>query len=340
MATTFTGPSVDWIQILPIVIVLGAAVIGVLCEAFLPARGRRGFQIVWALLATVASGAAALWLSLSDRTGTAIGHQVMVDKFGLFVQLALAAVALLSVLVIASRSRDKEDAFAPMPAAAPGSELEELARKARLPHSEIFPLTLFALGGMMIFPVAGDFITMFVSLEILSLPLYIMTAMARRRRLLSQEAALKYFLLGAFSSAFFLFGAAWVFGATGSLALTSVSTAIGSGTSGSDLLLYTGLVLVLVGLGFKVGAVPFHAWMPDVYEGAPTPLTGFMAAATKIAAFGAMLRIVYAVVAFLQWDFRPVLWVLACLTMLVGTAIGLAQHNIKRLLAYSAIAHA
>jgi NADH-quinone oxidoreductase subunit N len=180
---------------------------------------------------------------------------------------------------------------------------------------------------------------MFVALEVLSLPLYILAGLASRRRLLSQEASLKYFLLGAFSSAFFLFGAALLFGYSGSMDLGIIARAIGTQT-GMDGLLVPGILLVLIGLLFKIGAVPFHSWTPDVYQGAPTPVTGFMAACTKVAAFGAILRFVYVGVANSRWDWTPALWGVAILTMLVGAVLSVTQTDIKRLLAYSSIAHA
>ncbi|MDR3202117.1 MAG: NADH-quinone oxidoreductase subunit NuoN [Bifidobacteriaceae bacterium] len=337
-----TPPAIDWLHLSPIVIILGAAVLSVLVEAFVPARFRKGAQVFLALVATSAAGVVALWLSLDDSGGAvaAVGGHVLIDPMTLYLQIAVALVAFLSVFVIADKMLDGQDAFTPAPAAAPGSEPEEQARALGLTHTEAFPLTLFAAGGMMVFPAAGDLLTMFVALEVTSLPLYLLTGLASRRRLLSQEASLKYFLLGAFASAFFLFGAAWVYGATGTVSLTRISSFITSGDLSGDLLLFAGLILIVIGLGFKIGAVPFHMWTPDVYQGAPTPVTGFMAAATKIAAFGALLRIVYAVVAPLRWDLGPALWTLAIMTMVVGTVIGLTQHNIKRLLAYSAIAHA
>jgi len=182
-------------------------------------------------------------------------------------------------------------------------------------------------------------LTMFVALEVLSLPLYLMTGLARRRRLLSQEAALKYFLLGAFSSAFFLFGSALLFGYSGGISFSDIADALGA-TAGLDPLLLVGMGMVAVGLFFKVGAVPFQAWTPDVYQGAPTPLTGFMAACTKVAAFGAMLRLFYVALGAYRWDWRPVFWVVAILTMLVGSILAITQTDIKRMLAYSSIAQA
>ena len=192
---------------------------------------------------------------------------------------------------------------------------------------------------MMLFPVATDFITLFVALEVLSLPLYLMAGLSRRRRLLSQEAALKYFLLGAYSSAFFLFGAALLYGYSGSLSLNGLTDAIHGG-GGNDVFLLLGIAFVSVGLLFKVGAVPFHSWTPDVYQGAPTPITGFMAAATKAAAFGATMRIFYVGLDAAQWSWKPIISVIAVVTMLFGAIAAISQRDIKRILAFSSIAHA
>ena len=179
---------------------------------------------------------------------------------------------------------------------------------------------------------------MFVALEVLSLPLYLLSGLARRRRLLSQEAALKYFLLGAFSSGFFLYGMALVYGYAGTLDLGGIDLAIRNG-SGNTGMLTIGLGLLLVGLLFKVGAVPFHSWTPDVYQGAPTAVTGFMAACTKIAAFGALLRLLYVGFGADRWTWQPVLGVIAVLTMLVGALLAVVQTDVKRMLGYSAVAH-
>lgn len=341
MTGTFTAPHVDWAQLSPVIFVLGAAVIGVLVEAFVPARLRRPVQLALSLVALVGALIATvlLWHGVRTTGGTVVlGGSMILDGPALVIQGAVAALALLSLLVIADRTNG-EDAFSPQAAGVPGSDYEELARRKGLIQTEVFPLVLFATGGMMIFPAAGDLLTLFVALEVLSLPLYLLTGLARRRRLLSQEASMKYFLLGAYASAFFLFGTALLYGFAGSIRLSDIATAIGTVT-GMDPLLYAGAALVLVGLFFKVGAVPFHSWTPDVYQGAPTPITGFMAACTKIAAFGAMLRIVYVVLPGLVWDLRPALWGVAILTMVVGTVIALVQTDVKRILAYSSIAHA
>jgi NADH-quinone oxidoreductase subunit N len=157
--------------------------------------------------------------------------------------------------------------------------------------------------------------------------------------LLSQEAALKYFLLGAFSSAFFLFGAAFLYGYAGSVDFAQIAAAIDA-ESGDRTLALIGAGLVSIGLLFKIGAVPFHYWIPDVYQGAPTPITAFMAAATKIAAFGAMLRLFYVALPDLKDDWRPALWVIAILTMVIASVVAITQTDMKRMLAYSSVAHA
>ena len=197
---------------------------------------------------------------------------------------------------------------------------------------------MFAVGGMMLFPASNDLLTMFVALEVLSLPLYLLCGLARRRRLLSQEAALKYFLLGAFSSGFFLYGVALVYGFAGTMTLSGINEAVRNDTSNQSLLLI-GMGMLAVGLLFKVGAVPFQAWTPDVYQGAPTAVTAFMAACTKVAAFGALLRLFYVAFGADRWSWQPMMWVVAILTMLVGAIVACAQTDVKRMLAYSSIAH-
>lgn len=342
MIAAFTAPHVAWSAIAPIVIVLGAGVVGVLVEAFVPARFRRTVQLVLAIAAPAAAvvAVAALWQGVKDTGGTSVlGGSVLVDGPTLVAWLVLASLGLLSVLLVADRTEGGEDAFAPSVAAVPGSAYEEEARAAGTVQTEVYPLVMFALGGMMAFPAAGDLLTLFVALEVLSLPLYLLTGTARRRRLLSQEASMKYFLLGAFASAVFLFGIALIYGYAGSIRFADITTAIGT-PSGLDPLLVVGLLFLLVGLLFKTGAVPFHLWTPDVYQGAPTPITAFMAACTKVAAFGALLRVIYAVFPGLNWDISPVLWIVAIATMVVGTVAALVQNDVKRLLAYSSIAHA
>lgn len=338
----FTVPDIAWAQLTPVLLVLGAAVVGVLVEALVPRRARRAVQLTLTLAALAAAvvAVAALWSDVDATGGTdVLGGSLLVDGPTLVLQGTIAVLALLAVLVIADRTDTGEDAFTPQGASVPGSGYEEAARLAGLQQTEVYPLVLFATGGMLIFPATGDLLTLFVALEVLSLPLYLLTGLARRRRLLSQEASMKYFLLGSFASALLLFGIALLYGFSGSLRFADIAEAVRTVT-GMDGLLLAGSLLLLAGLLFKVGAVPFHSWTPDAYQGAPTPITGFMAACTKVAAFGALLRVMYVMLPDLRWDLEPVLWTVAIATMVVGTVVALVQTDIKRVLAYSSIAHA
>jgi NADH-quinone oxidoreductase subunit N len=333
------APSVTYGLILPMLIVFGAGVVGVLVEAFLPRAARYAAQVGVALVGLVAAFVAVV-LASDDAKGPTLAKAVIVDGPTLFLQGTILVMAVLSVLTMAERFGSREgDAFAPSASSIPGSAYEAATARAGWTQTEVYPLTMLSVGGMMLFPAAGDLLTLFVALEVLSLPLYLLSGMARRRRLLSQEAALKYFLLGAFSSAFLLFGAAMLFGFSGSLYYDDIAKAISTRTD-MDPLLLIGVALVAIGLLFKVAAVPFHSWTPDVYQGAPTPVTGFMAAATKIAAFGAILRFFYVGVGAARWDWEPVLWAVAIATMLVGAVLAITQTDVKRMLAYSAISHA
>lgn len=337
----FTVPEIAWGQLAPVLLVLGAAVVGVLVEALVPRRIRRPVQLTLALaaLAGAVVAVALLWDDVAATGGTdVLGGSLLVDGPTLVLQGTTALLALLAVLVIADRSGG-EDAFAPQGASVPGSGYEAAARAAVLQQTEVFPLVLFATGGMLIFPATGDLLTLFVALEVLSLPLYLLSGLSRRRRLLSQEASMKYFLLGSFASALLLFGIALLYGFAGSLRYADIAAAVRTET-GMDGLLLAGSLLLLAGLLFKVGAVPFHSWTPDVYQGAPTPITGYMAACTKVAAFGALLRVFYGVLPDLRWDLEPVMWTVAIATMALGTVVALVQTDIKRVLAYSSIAHA
>ncbi len=207
-------------------------------------------------------------------------------------------------------------------------------------QTEVFPLALFAVGGMLIFPIANNLLLMFVALEVLSLPLYLMAGLARRRRLLSQEAAVKYFLLGAFASAFFLYGLALLYGYANSVDLPAILTA--AQTSGkSDVLLYLGLAMLVVGLLFKAGIAPFHSWTPDVYQGSPTRghgVHGVVHQDRRVRRDPA--RALRRVLVIGQWDWRPMMWAVAIASMAVGAIFGLTQTDVKRILAYSSIAHA
>src|SRR6201994_4941228 len=324
-------------------VVFGAAVAGVLVEAFAPRSSRRAVQLVLTLgsllvafiLTIVVAATHSLYVAGSPGHVAAQGA-VAVDRPTLFIQGTIVILALVSVLLIGDNSNSP---FAAQAAAPPGSQEESEGLAAGMMHTEIFPLVLFAIGGMLLFPAANDLLTMFVALEVLSLPLYLLCGLARRRRLLSHEAAMKYFLLGAFSSAFFLFGVAMLYGFSGSVRLSVIASAAGSNTSNATLL-YAGIALVGLGLLFKIGAVPFQGWKPDVYQGAPTPVTALMASCVVVSAFGALMRVFYVAFGRLTWDWRPAFWVVAVLTMVVGAVIAITQTDVKRLLAYSSIAHA
>ncbi len=354
------APDIEWVALSPSLIVFCAGIIGVLIEAFAPRSTRYAAQAVLTGLAMAGGFAAVVALAASGRATTeaaVVGMgSLAVDGPALFLQGVILLVGLVSVLLFAERRLEPAahgaavDSFAAQPAAVPGGVAEQEAVKAGWTATEIFPLLLFAVGGMLLFPAANDLLVLFIALEVLSLPLYMLCALARRRRLLSQESAVKYFLLGAFASAFLMFGIALLYGYAGTLSYAGIADVVSgepaalnaglASTMGNDALLLIGGAMVLMGLLFKVGAVPFHMWTPDVYQGAPTPVTGFMAAATKVAAFGAMLRLLYVVLPGLRWDWEPVLWGVAIASMVAGAVIAITQTDVKRLLAYSSIAHA
>ncbi|MEU2959264.1 NADH-quinone oxidoreductase subunit NuoN [Streptomyces albidoflavus] len=353
------SPTIEYAQLAPVMIVIGAAVIGIVVEAFAPRRARYHVQLWLTVVALGAAFASVVALAVggyatTKQTSVAMGA-LAVDGPALFLQGVILLSGVLAAFTFAERRLDRAhgkrvDSFVAQAGAVPGSEAEQAAVKAGFATTEVFPLMLFAVGGMIVFPAANDLLTLFIALEVFSLPLYLMCALARRRRLMSQESAVKYFLLGAFSSAFLLFGIALLYGYSGSVSYAVIADVVDgtlisndpvlAQTMGNDALLLIGMALVLMGLLFKVGAVPFHMWTPDVYQGAPTPVTGFMAAATKVAAFGALLRLLYVVLPGMRWDWRPVMWGVAIATMVVGAIVAVTQTDVKRLLAYSSVAHA
>jgi NADH-quinone oxidoreductase subunit N len=351
-----TIPPIDYAALAPLFVVLGAACAAVLVEAFLPRHQRWPVQVA---LSVAALGLAGLLLGLyagGEPAGmTTIGDALAVDRPTLFLWGTLLALGLGSILLIADRSVEPGGAFvasAASRAAAGGGTVGTALGgdadddrsygspdQAPTMQTEVFPFTLFALGGMMTFVAANDLLTMFIALEVLSLPLYLMCGLARRRRLLSQEAAVKYFLLGAFASAFFLYGLALIYGYAGSVRFSAIASA-SAGSARSDTLLFAGLALLVVGLMFKGSVGPFHTWTPDVYQGAPTPVTAFMGACTKVAAFGGILRVLQVAFGATRWEWRGVLWAVAIASMVIGAVLGLTQTDIKRMVAYSSVAHA
>jgi NADH-quinone oxidoreductase subunit N len=297
-----------------------AAIVIVLGRSLIRHDSRvRHAALFTAVAGVLASGVFVLvqWTFVNDDGPyQAIKGTVAVDGFAVFAQSIVLVATLLAVLISAG-----------------------YLHRENLETAEYLVLMLCSATGMMLMVAANDLITVFLSLEILSISLYVLAAFDRKR-LTSQEAGLKYFLLGSFSSAIFLYGIALTYGATGTTNLTKIAQFLASTTLLHDGVLLLGMALLLVGLGFKVAAVPFHMWTPDVYEGAPTPVTTFMSTATKAAAFAALLRVFVGAFEIYRVDWRPVVWVLAVLSLFVGSIGALIQTDVKRMLAYQAIAHA
>ncbi len=303
-------PEIAWRAIAPELALVGGGVLTLLIDAFRP-RVRRSI-LATLTLATVGLSA---WFTfdLHDKRAVVMQGTVAVDGVSLFSNMILLATCAMTVVI----------------------SYHYLSQR-NIHRGEYYPLILFATAGMTLLAAANDLLLVFLALEILSLALYVLAGFARRDDA-SQESALKYFLLGAFSSAFLLYGIALAYGATNTTNLSQISS---TAATADSRLMFTAMALLAVGFGFKVAAVPFHMWTPDVYQGAPTSVTGFMAAGTKAAGFAALLRVFLVALGPLQWDWRPVLWIVAVLTMTVGSVIAIAQNDIKRLLAYSSIAHA
>ena len=307
-------PEVDWRAIAPELALLVAGVVLLLVVAFWPRAGRGVLAgLTLAGLAVAAALTAWNW----DLERVAFEGAVSLDGITRYATAVLLASGILATLMIAQGdSREGEPDDSP---------------------PEVYPLLMFALLGMALLAAASDLLVVFIALEILSLSLYVLAG--ETRRLAAQEAAMKYFLLGAFSSAFLLYGIALCYGATGTTNLLGIARASADPTSDGTLLL-AGVGLLAVGFCFKVSAVPFHMWTPDVYQGTPTPVAAFMAAATKVAAFSVFLRVFSGALGGLVVSWRPVIAAVAAVTMLVGAALAVVQTDLKRMLAYSSISHA
>ena len=307
------APSVEFGPILPELLLVGFAIVlllgGVMVRRLSPV-----VLILISLAGIAAAAAASLWLWDWDGGATVLAGAVATDRFGVVVRAIVLSVAAIGVVL--------------------GHHYFERSGESRV---EFYPLMLLATAGMTLFAVSADLITAFLALEILSLSLYVLTGFSSR--LGSVEGAMKYFLLGAFSSAFFLFGIAMAYGATGSTRLPAIADAL-AGRTGSVALAVTAMGLLAVGFAFKVSAVPFHMWTPDVYQGAPTAVTGFMSAGTKVAAFAAFMRVFNVSFQPITWDWQPIVWVLAAVSIVAGSVLAIAQTDIKRMLAYSSISHA
>ena len=311
----------ELLTILPLMILVVWASVLLIVDLFIPKKKKWltamftafGFAITLGYTLTQL-GLAQQGFCYTDPTTQARTCMVVLDGFSVFVNALLLFTGLLGVALAYG-----------------------YIKRMGIERGEYYTLMLFSVSGMMLMAQAADLIVVFLALEMLSLPLYVLSAFAHPKTE-SEESGLKYFLLGAFSSGFVLYGIALVYGATGSTALSAVMTAASAGASGS--LLTVGAALILVGLGFKVAAVPFHMWTPDVYQGAPTAVTAFMAAGAKVAGFAALLRGFSTAFPALSADLAPVLGAISALTMIVGNLIAISQTDIKLMLAYSSIAHA
>jgi NADH-quinone oxidoreductase subunit N len=313
-------PTVDWLAVSPEIALTGAAIAIVLLRSLV----RRAAWVYPASLAIAFSGAMAAgallvrqWREVQDHGAiTTIAGMLRVDGFGVFLGGVVVIAAVLALLLSSN-----------------------YVERERLEGPEFVALLLLSATGMVVMTTANDLVVVFLALEILSIPLYVLAAFDRRR-LASQEAGIKYFVLGAFSSAVFLYGIALVYGATGTTSLTGIASFLANNTLLDEGVLLIGLGLLLVGLGFKVAAVPFHMWTPDVYQGAPTPVTAFMSSATKVAGFAALLRVFTVAFPLFRDDWRPAIGGLAVLSLAVGSVVAVVQNDVKRVLAYSSIAHA
>jgi NADH-quinone oxidoreductase subunit N len=302
----------DFLTLLPQITLVTWAMVLLLVDLWIPVQ-RKGITALLAVIGLVVT----LGLNLSQigQSRSAFNGMAVVDGFSVFLNTIFLASGIAGITLA-----------------------YDYLKRMGLERGEYYVLLLFSISGMMLMTQANDLIMVFLALELLSIPLYILSGFARPRPE-SEESALKYFLLGSFASGFVLYGVALVYGATGSTGLPAIFQAVKAG--GSDPLLFlAGASLLIIGLGFKVAVVPFHTWVPDVYQGAPSPVTGFMSVSAKAAGFAALLRVFVMAFPGLAVDLHPVLWTLSALTMLVGNLVAIAQSNIKRMLAYSSIANA
>ena len=310
----FQIPSINFLTILPVVIVMAGGVVLVIVDMFTDEDHKTwGAWITAVTLALALLQTIGLWNQNSSTFTPVGGHpMIVVDNFATFLNAIFILTGLLSTLLSVN-----------------------YLRQSGLEKYEYYMLMLFSISGMMLMAMANDLILIFLALEVLSIPLYIMSGFSRPRAD-SEESAMKYFLLGAFSSGILVFGIALTYGAAGSTALPEVLAGISSGGA----LGLAGAAFLLVGFGFKVAAVPFHMWTPDVYEGAPTAVTAFMSVGAKVGGFAAMLRIFVSALPDLGHTWVGAIAVISALTLILGNVVAVAQSNLKRMLAYSSIAHA
>lgn len=310
---TFQTPSINWIALLPQLILVITALLVMMVDIFV--RDRRKGQLSFIALAGSAIFGV-ISLCLWGANTSAFENMILLDSFSCFLNGIIALATVLTILVSV-----------------------KYVEREGIPESEYYSLLLFSASGMSLLASAGNLLILFLAVEIMSISLYVLTSIVRDR-LISNEAALKYFLLGAFASGFLLYGIALIFGATGSIDLVTIGNYLKANSLFHSPLVLIAVGLLLVGFAFKVALVPFHMWTPDVYQGAPSSVTGFMATGVKAAAFAAILRVFMHAFEPMHTDWGTIFWILAVLTMTLGNIIALVQDNIKRMLAYSSIAHA
>lgn len=316
----FNAPEIQWFALSPLIVLVGGALALLVVGALTP-RWPRGLYGWFTVAVGVAAGVltACQWRRIGDQgTQGIVADALAWDRFGQFMAFAVLAALVLIALTTSDALRRQDN-----------------------DNPEVFSLYLVAATGAIVMAAANDLIVLFLGLETMSLAFYILAA-SEKRRAASQESGLKYFILGGFSSAFFLYGIALIYGTTGS---TNLSEMVGNlaraiPLDGKDVMLLAGIAMLLVGLAFKVAAVPFHVWAPDVYEGAPTPMTSFLASIGKIGAFAALVRVLVVALAQYRDDWRPIVWVLAVASILIGSVLAVVQTNVKRMLAYSSVTHA
>lgn len=320
MPTPVSYPSIDWLAVAPLIILLGGTMVGLVAGSLTKMWRPSAYALSTATLAVAALVVQiVLWMDInSDGARVIINDALSIDHFTMFVWIGIT----ISLGLVALSSAD-------------------FLRRESMDGPEVYALFVTASFGAMIMAAANDMIVLFLGLETLSIALYVLAA-SNRRRAESQESGLKYFILGGFASAFLLYGVALVYGATGTTNIGGISDVLRAEifVRPDDAMLLAGMALMLVGLGFKVAAAPFHFWTPDVYQGAPTPVTAFMASVGKFAAFAAFVRVLVSALSTRSEDWRPVIWVLAILSILVGSVLAVIQTDVKRMLAYSSISHA
>jgi len=319
--TELDTPDVDWTGILPELILFGGAILLLTVTSLIRTRLFPGaYAIYTCIVALAAIGSAVyLWNEVRDQDVdgfSTLGGAVGVDGFSIFLTVVIATSVVLAALLA-----------------------DGYLRRERLDGPDLYVLLMLSASGGILMASANDLIVMFLGLEVLSIAAYVMAAM-HLRRAESQEAGMKYFVLGAFSSAFFLYGIALVYGATGSTNLVTINSFLVENALLENGLLLLGFAFLLVGFGFKVAAVPFHTWTPDVYQGSPSPVVAYMASGVKAAGFAGLLRVFFLTFGSYRVDWQPLVYALAVATLLVGAVLAVVQTDVKRMLAYSSINHA